>query len=50
MVAALKAKGANFEHYDMEGMRREGDIHIGGGMKVAWLKDPDGNICNFAGR
>ncbi|SFD93203.1 VOC family protein [Massilia yuzhufengensis] len=50
VVAALKARGASFEHYDMEGMQREGDIHIGGGMKVAWLKDPDGNILNFAGR
>jgi hypothetical protein len=38
----IRAKGASFEHYEMEGMRREGDIHIGGGMKLAWLKDPTG--------
>lgn len=50
IVASLKAKGAVFEHYSMEGMQLEGDIHIGGGMKVAWLKDPDGNILNLAGR
>jgi catechol 2,3-dioxygenase-like lactoylglutathione lyase family enzyme len=50
IVAALKAKGVVFEHYSMEGMQLEGDIHVGGGMKVAWLKDPDGNILNLAGK
>jgi hypothetical protein len=25
-------------------MTRKGDVHIGGDMKVAWFKDPDGNI------
>ena|SRR5687768_2693626 len=49
-VADLKARGVVFEHYDMPGMTREGDIHIAGGMKVAWFKDPDGNILNVAGR
>jgi hypothetical protein len=34
----------------MPGMTREGDIHIAGDMKVAWFKDPDGNILNVAGR
>jgi catechol-2,3-dioxygenase len=24
-----------------------GDIHIAGDMKVAWFKDPDGNILNI---
>ena len=43
-VAALKTKGVVFEHYDMPGMTREGDVHEGHGMKVAWFKDPDGNI------
>lgn len=46
VVQALKAKGVKFEHYDMPGMRREGDIHSAGQMKVAWFKDPDGNILN----
>jgi catechol 2,3-dioxygenase-like lactoylglutathione lyase family enzyme len=45
-VQALKAKGIAFEHYDMPGLTREGDIHRGGNMKVAWFKDPDGNILN----
>jgi hypothetical protein len=29
-------------------MTREGDVHIGGNTKVAWFKDPDGNILNIA--
>jgi hypothetical protein len=29
----------------MPGMTREGDVHsMGGGVKAAWFKDPDGNI------
>ena len=46
-VRRLKAKGVKFEHYDMPEMKREGDIHIGGDMRVAWFKDPDGNILNI---
>ena len=50
VVRALKAKGVVFEHYDMPGMKLEGDVHIGGDMKVAWFKDPDGNILNIVSR
>ena len=46
MVKELAAKGVKFEHYDMPGMQLEGDIHVGPDMKVAWFKDPDGNILN----
>jgi hypothetical protein len=46
IVSKLKAKGVKFEHYDMPQMTRKGDIHIAGDMKVAWFKDPDGNILN----
>jgi len=46
IVRALKAKGVTFEHYDMPGMKHEGDIHVGGDMKIAWFKDPDGNILS----
>jgi catechol 2,3-dioxygenase-like lactoylglutathione lyase family enzyme len=46
VVKSLKAKGVKFEHYDLPGMTRAGDIHVGGDMKVAWFKDPDGNILN----
>lgn len=48
-VADLRAKGVTFEHYDMPGMTLAGDIHAGFGMKVAWFKDPDGNILNIVG-
>ena len=49
-VADLKSKGVVFEHYDMPGMTRDGDVFVSGDMKVAWFKDPDGNILNVAGR
>ena len=46
-VGDLKAKGVAFEHYDtMPGVRRKGDIHEAGAMKIAWFKDPDGNILS----
>jgi catechol 2,3-dioxygenase-like lactoylglutathione lyase family enzyme len=43
-VDALKANGVRFEHYDLPQMHREGDVHVGGDMRVAWFTDPDGNI------
>jgi hypothetical protein len=30
----------------MPDVTREDDIHVAGNMKVAWFKDPDGNILN----
>ena len=48
-VAALRGKGVGFEHYDMPGLALAGDIHVGPGMKIAWFKDPDGNILNIVG-
>lgn len=48
-VEALKKKGVVFEHYDMPGMRLQGDVHVSDHMKVAWFKDPDGNILNLVG-
>ncbi len=44
IIQALRAKGVAFEHYDMPGMTLKGDVHVAAGMKVAWFKDPDGNI------
>jgi catechol 2,3-dioxygenase-like lactoylglutathione lyase family enzyme len=49
-VNALRNRGVVFEHYDMPGMKREGDVHVSDHMKVAWFKDPDGNILNVVGR
>jgi len=44
IVSALKTKGVVFEHYDLPGTTRKGDVHVSGDRKVAWFKDPDGNI------
>jgi len=47
VVEDLKAKGVTFEHYDMPDTTRKGDVHISGDVKVAWFKDPDGNILSI---
>jgi len=47
VAKALAAKGITFERYDLPGLTREGDLYAGGGMKVGWFKDPDGNILNI---
>ena len=49
-VASLKDRGVAFEHYDLPGATREGDIHLIGPMKGAWFKDPEGNILNLVSR
>lgn len=49
LVSSLKSKGVSFEHYNMPGMKRNGDIHGEGDMKTAWFKDPDGNILALVG-
>ena len=46
-VRDLKDKGVAFEHYDLEGLTREGDVYRGENMKTAWFKDPDGNILSL---
>lgn len=46
IVAALEAKGAAFEHYPDIG-RLEGNVHVAGGCRLVWLKDPDGNILHI---
>jgi catechol 2,3-dioxygenase-like lactoylglutathione lyase family enzyme len=50
VVEGLAAKGVVFEHYDFPGMTLKGHLHVGGGMKVAWFKDPDGNIHSLVDR
>ena len=47
VVETLRGKGISFEHYDLPGLRREGDLYVAAGLKVAWFKDPDGNILNL---
>jgi catechol 2,3-dioxygenase-like lactoylglutathione lyase family enzyme len=50
VIRGLKDKGVTFEHYDIPDMTRQGDVHVGGNMKVAWFKDLDGNLLNLASR
>ena len=49
-IRDLKAKGVAFEHYQMPGMRQDGDAYVaeGGDFRTAWFKDPDGNILSIA--
>jgi catechol 2,3-dioxygenase-like lactoylglutathione lyase family enzyme len=45
IVQSLQSKGVSFERYDgLPDVTRTGDIHRTGGFKLAWFKDPDGNI------
>ena len=47
-VQELKGKGVSFEHYDnLPGTTRKGDTYVAGGMKLAWFKDPAGNILGL---
>jgi catechol 2,3-dioxygenase-like lactoylglutathione lyase family enzyme len=48
IMQELKRKGVVFEHYDLPDTTLRGDVHVAGDMKVAWFKDPDGNILNLA--
>jgi catechol 2,3-dioxygenase-like lactoylglutathione lyase family enzyme len=47
IMRALKSAGVRFEHYDLGGLTREGDVHTAGSFKAAWFKDPDGNILHI---
>lgn len=47
IVHELQSKGVAFEHYNMPGLTLQGDIHVGAGIRLAWLRDPDGNILNI---
>jgi catechol 2,3-dioxygenase-like lactoylglutathione lyase family enzyme len=48
IMKTLKGRGVVFEHYDdLPGLTRDGDVHSAGGFKVAWFKDPDGNILQI---
>ena len=47
VVEDLRRSGVSFEHYDLPGTTREGDIHVVDGMRGVWFKDPDGNIIGL---
>ena len=47
IVQELRSKGVTFEHYDLPGTTRDGDIHeLGDDMRGVWFKDPSGNIIS----
>lgn len=48
IVQELKSKGVKFEHYDLPDTTRKGDVHLAGDIRMAWFKDPDGNIHGIA--
>jgi catechol 2,3-dioxygenase-like lactoylglutathione lyase family enzyme len=45
----LIEKGIIFEHYELPGLKTDenGIATMGGSMKSAWFKDPDGNILSL---
>ena len=43
-VAALRARGIEFENYDYPGLKTVNGVATGGGAKSAWFKDTEGNI------
>ena len=47
IVGWLKGKGVAFEQYDA--LPHDGDIHTCGALRLAWFKDPDGNILHLVG-
>jgi catechol 2,3-dioxygenase-like lactoylglutathione lyase family enzyme len=50
IVEDLKRKGVTFEHYQLPDTRLEGDVHVSDLGRVAWFKDPDGNILSITGQ
>jgi catechol 2,3-dioxygenase-like lactoylglutathione lyase family enzyme len=47
-VGDLRAKGVTFEEYDMPGLKTVDGIAGLGEERVAWFKDPEGNILSLA--
>jgi len=48
VASALEAKGVRFEKYGLPGQDERGIWAAPGGAKVAWFKDPDGNILSLS--
>ncbi len=47
IVSDLIAKGVMFEQYPMDDATFENGIHRAGDFRMAWFKDPDGNILHL---
>jgi catechol 2,3-dioxygenase-like lactoylglutathione lyase family enzyme len=48
VVADLMKKGIRFEKYGLPGQDDQGIWSAPGGAKVAWFKDPDGNVLSLS--
>ncbi len=48
MVSGLHKKGVQFERYDFMEQDKLGIWSAPGGAKVAWFKDPDGNVLSVS--
>jgi catechol 2,3-dioxygenase-like lactoylglutathione lyase family enzyme len=46
-VACLQGQGVHFEKYGMKGQDEQGIWASPSGAKVAWFKDPDGNVLSL---
>jgi catechol 2,3-dioxygenase-like lactoylglutathione lyase family enzyme len=47
-TSALRERGVTFEEYDFPGLKTvNGIAELPGGVKVAWFKDPEGNILGI---
>ena len=46
-VQALRDQGVAFEQYDFPGMTYTDGVHEEGQVKLAWFKDPSGNILHL---
>jgi catechol 2,3-dioxygenase-like lactoylglutathione lyase family enzyme len=47
-LATLVTKGVRFEHYPNMGQDEQGICTFPNGDKVAWFKDPDGNVLSIS--
>jgi catechol 2,3-dioxygenase-like lactoylglutathione lyase family enzyme len=47
VVAGLRRRGVAFEEYDLPGLKTVGGIAQFGPDKVAWFRDPDGNLLSI---
>lgn len=48
VVRALQARGVAFDRYDgMDGLTFDDGIYSAGATKLAWFRDPDGNILHL---
>lgn len=43
-MKALRGRGVAFQSYDIPDAGKEGDVYMMGGVRIAWFRDPDGNI------